>query len=365
MWARGCEALDLAQAHAQRAIEIGRRRQSCRAGTMETAELERARRLLCDLQDHIRASLIAARRRQSRSFARVAGVTAADTIYRIDRLSEEAIRGWFAEHWPKSMPVELVMEGLADDERMTFPLGTPPDKTRWVCILDPIDGTRGLMHDKRAGWSLAALAPRPARRAPRLSDIVVAAMSELPVSKQWRADRFSAIRGRGVRASAVDVRNGERQPLRPSLSGVGAVAHGFASIAKFFPLGRALTGELEERLWAELEPEAIAHVFDDQYISTGGQLAEILAGHDRFVADIRPLVFRKLGLAAELACHPYDICTELILREAGGVIEAPAGGQLDAPLDTTTPVAWAAYANPALARRVRPVLRRLIREMLE
>src|SRR5690606_9644794 len=129
MWARGCEALDLAQAHAQRAIEIGRRRQSCRAGTMETAELERARRLLCDLQDHIRASLIAARRRQSRSFARVAGVTAADTIYRIDRLSEEAIRGWFAEHWPKSMPVELVMEGLADDEWMTFPLGAPPDKT--------------------------------------------------------------------------------------------------------------------------------------------------------------------------------------------------------------------------------------------
>lgn len=331
---------------------------------MAKAELERARRLLCDLQDHIRATLIAARQRQARSFARVAGVTAADTIYRIDRVSEDAIRGWFEEHWPASMPVELVMEGLADGEVATFPHGTPAERTRWVCILDPIDGTRGLMYDKRAAWSLAALAPRPSRRSPRLSDIVVAVMSELPVAKQWRADRYSAIRGGGVRASSVDVRNGDRHPLRPRLSGARSFAHGFASIAKFFPSGRALTGQLEERLWAELEPSTIAHVFEDQYISTGGQLAEILAGHDRFVADIRPLVFRKLGLQTELACHPYDICTALILSEAGGIIEAPTGGRLEAPLDTTTPVAWAAYANPSLARRVRPVLKRLIREML-
>src|SRR5690606_36113627 len=109
----------------------------------------------------------------------------------------------------------------------------------------------------------------------------------------------------------------------------------------------------------------IAHVFEDQYISTGGQIAELLAGHDRFIADLRPLVFRKLGLRTELSCHPYDICTALVLSEAGGLIEAPEGGRLDAPLDTTTPVAWAAYANPVLARRVRPVLKRLIREMLE
>jgi len=46
------------------------------------------------------------------------------------------------------------------------------------------------------------------------------------------------------------------------------------------------------------------------------------------------------------------------------VIERPKGGPLCAPLDTTTPVAWIGYANPALARKIRPVLRRLIGEKL-
>ena len=54
---------------------------------------------------------------------------------------------------------------------------------------------------------------------------------------------------------------------------------------------------------------------------------------------------------------------ELIAREAGCVVEAPGGGPVRAPLDTVSPVAWMGYANPALARTVRPVLRRLMREM--
>lgn len=330
---------------------------------MNDAQFERVRRLLCALQDRIRDTLVAARARQRSGYARIAGVTSADTIYAIDRVSEAAIVAWFEEHWPASWPVEVVMEGTADGEVLTFPRGTPARATQWTCLLDPIDGTRGLMHDKRAAWSLAALAPRRGASA-TLADIVVAAMTELPVSKQWRADQYSVVRGRGVRASAFDVRTRRRAVLRPRLSTAAEFAHGFASLAKFFPPGRTLTAQLEERLWAEVEPAARGHIFDDAYISTGGQLAEILAGHDRMVGDLRPLVFRKLGLQDELACHPYDICTALILTEAGGVIERPEGGPLRAPLDLTTPVAWVAYASPVLAGRVRPVLRRLMRELL-
>jgi len=45
-------------------------------------------------------------------------------------------------------------------------------------------------------------------------------------------------------------------------------------------------------------------------------------------------------------------------------VESPLGGPLDAPLDTTTPVGWIGFANQTLARLVRPVLHRLIRERL-
>jgi len=68
--------------------------------------------------------------------------------------------------------------------------------------------------------------------------------------------------------------------------------------------------------------------------------------------------------AATLCCHPDDICTALIAREAGCVVEAPDGGVLRYPLDTTTPVAWMGYANTALARTVRPALRRVMAKYL-
>jgi hypothetical protein len=125
-----------------------------------------------------------------------------------------------------------------------------------------------------------------------------------------------------------------------------------------------LTSTLEEAFWRRLRGTSRddgALVFEDQYISTGGQLAELLLGHDRMIADLRPLVHARLRRPTALACHPYDICTELILREAGGVVESPTGRQLDVPLDTETPVAWVAFANPRLARLARPALHAALR----
>ena len=76
-------------------------------------------------------------------------------------------------------------------------------------------------------------------------------------------------------------------------------------------------------------------VFDDQYISSGGQLYELMVGHDRFNGDIRPALMRAAhlpGNAPGMAAHPYDVCTELIAREAGVIVTALDGGPLRNPL---------------------------------
>lgn len=335
--------------------------------TMTAAQLHRARRLLCALQDKIRDTLLVAREREAKTFARIAAVTAADTIYHVDRLSEHAIMAWFEEHWPRAWPVELVMEGLADGATATFPRGTPVGKTIWKCILDPIDGTRNFMHDKRPAWSLAGLAPQRGAKN-QLGDIVVAAMTELPTSNQWRSNQLSAVQGGGVVAEAVDVLRGGRKRIRVRPSQAKNFEHGFASIARFFPEGKALLGAVEETVWRELGvlgKNGGQLVFDDQYICTGGQLGELIVGHDRMLGDLRPLAYAKLGYSsATLCCHPYDICTALIAREAGCIVEAPDGKTLRAPLNTTAPIAWMGYANTTLARAVRPVLRRVMAELL-
>lgn len=137
------------------------------------------------------------------------------------------------------------------------------------------------------------------------------------------------------------------------------LAHGFASFAKFFPPGKVWLAEREELLWRELGTGP--HIFDDQYLSTGGQLYELLMGHDRFIADLRPLAFAQLGLDAALTCHPYDICTALIAQELGCVVTAPDGKPLRVSLDTTSPVAWVGYANRPLERLIGPKLRKILK----
>ena len=104
-------------------------------------------------------------------------------------------------------------------------------------------------------------------------------------------------------------------------------------------------------------------MFDDQYLSTGGQLYELMTGRDRMLLDARGLLyerFKREGKPAGYACHPYDLCTALIAEEAGVIVTDGRGLPLNAPLDTTTDVSWIGYANEAIRREVEPVLLRLL-----
>jgi len=338
--------------------------------SFDPARLDALRALLCALGDSIRDALAAARATDAAAgFARVAAQTSADTIYAIDRVSEEAITRWFRAHWPTDEPVELVMEGLEDGAMLCFPLATPVENTVWKCIIDPIDGTRALMYDKRSAWSLAALAPQRGAGT-RLRDVLVAAMTELPTSKAGLSDQVSGVRGcgtKGLVCERIHVGNGERARWQPTPSRAHDFRHGFASWARFFPEGKSLLARMEEELWDELlglGSSSSPVVFDDQYISNAGQMFEVMVGHDRMQGDFRPLAYAKLGFDTVLVSHPYDVCTAMLLEEAGAVVEAFDGSPLDCPLDTTSPVSWMAYANEELAGQVRPILRQLKQRFL-
>jgi hypothetical protein len=335
---------------------------------MKISEPDRIRGLLLGLGDHVRQCVLNARRESDTAdLAAISRESAADTIYGIDRISEDAIVAWFTDQWPATFPVELVMEGVDPQHPLTFPAKIPPDQSEVKIILDPIDGTRGIMYDKRAAWFLAGAAPQRGP-ATRLSEIEVAVMVELPTTKQWRADRFSAVRGRGLFSDSVDVFTGEilSGSVRPSLA--TDMLHGFGYISRFFPAGKALTAAIEQQVWDRLYPSAAGTeviLFEDQYISTGGQFCELLLGHDRMIADIRPLVFKKLGILSALCCHPYDVAGALVLQEAGVILESPDGSPMDGPLDTTSPISWVGYGNSRLAAHIRPVLRAVLKEMLD
>ncbi len=277
-----------------------------------------------------------------------------DTIYAIDRVGEEALVRALTS-LSSDEPVCLIAEGLA--EPLVLPRGAREQDCRWRLLVDPIDGTRGLMYQKRSAWILTGVAPNRGP-ATRLSDIVLAVQTEIPLLKQHLSDQVWALRGQGMKARRWNRVSGKAEPLPLRRSGAATIAHGFATVVRFFPGAREILGAIDDEVaHALVQPEpGRAACFEDQYASTGGELYELLAGHDRFVADLRPLV--KPG---SLCCHPYDLCTMLIAAEGGVIVTDPAGGLVDAPLDLTTDVAWVGYANEKLRAAIEPVLQAALR----
>ena len=306
------------------------------------------------LHESIRdAVLVACERQASEQLAQPAG-DAGDTIYAIDRVGEEAlVRG--LSGLPRDEPVCVIAEGLT--EPLVLPRGAREQDCRWRLIVDPIDGTRGLMYQKRSAWVLTGVAPNRGA-ATRLADIVLAVQTEIPLLKQHLADQLCAFRGRGMQAKRWNLQTRAAEPLTLRRSAAATLAHGFATIVRFFPGTKEMLGAIDDEVVQSLvKPEpGRAASFEDQYACTGGQLYELMAGHDRFIADLRPLV-NPTGLC----CHPYDLCTALIATEAGVIITNPAGGPVDAPLDLTTDVAWVGYANEALRSSIEPVLQAALR----
>ena len=139
-------------------------------------------------------------------------------------------------------------------------------------------------------------------------------------------------------------------------------------ISRFFPGARDVLAEIDEEIVTAALGKPIlgkAQCFEDQYLSTGGQLYELMAGHDRFVADLRPLM-RKImderGLELSICCHPYDLCTELIARELGVIVVDENGNDLVTRLSVDADVTWCGYANTAIRRQIKPLLENALEE---
>lgn len=286
---------------------------------------------------------------------------AGDVVFPIDRVSEEELIKLLEEEVAAKVPIVVVCEGLPGNGVMTLPSGTKESEAKWRIIVDPIDGTRGLMYQKRPGWILTGVAPNKGPDT-TLADIELALMTEIPLLKQHLSDQLWARRGEGVAGIRWQRLNGQATLLAVSPSQATTIRQGFATVCRFFPGVRDVLAAIDDELIARLlgnQRTDEARAFEDQYACTGGQIYGLATGQDRFVADLRPLMQpiadeRNQGLGH--CCHPYDICTALIAEEAGVVVRSPSGEKLSIPLDTESKVAWVGYANDDLHKSIEPEL---------
>ncbi|GAC1446169.1 MAG: hypothetical protein NVSMB56_02340 [Pyrinomonadaceae bacterium] len=288
-----------------------------------------------------------------------------DTIYAVDRVSEEVLLEFFEREIAPHTPLILIAEGI-EGGQVVLPRGTKAQNAVWRIIVDPIDGTRGLMYQKRSAWVLTGVAPNRGNET-SLQDIVLAVQTEIPLIKQHLCDVLWCVRGQGAQIDRSNRLTDETTPLQLQPSRSHTIRHGFAGLARFFPGVREELAAIDEEIvrgaLGDVE-HGKAHCFEDQYLSSGGQLYELVAGHDRFIADLRPLmepVLQRRGLSSGICCHPYDLCTELIARELGVIVTNEHGGVLNAPLNVHADVAWCGYANGHIRREIEPLLQNALK----
>jgi len=255
----------------------------------------------------------------------------------------------------------LVAEGIGGG-RVAFNGSGRAEDAEFLVIMDPVDGSRGLMHGKRSAWSLAGMSTNHERAT--LRNIRAAVMTEIPPPKQTLHDQLWAVRDAGARGVRRDLDGSRFSELRLTPSSADSLEHGFATFCRFFAGVKDLIAEIEEEFIRNVSGFTWPYYyFEDQYICSGGQLYELIMGHDRMVCDLRALLAHKMrerGDPAPLCSHPYDMCTELIAREAGVLVRGIDGKRLDAPLDTTSNVGWIGWANDALRDKYEHALREIL-----
>ncbi|MGQ0552280.1 MAG: hypothetical protein ACT4PU_03585 [Planctomycetota bacterium] len=275
-----------------------------------------------------------------------------DIGYALDDAAESALDD-FGRELGRSAPVTLIAEGPGERH---YGEGAPGAPLR--VLVDPVDGTRALMHDLRSAWALTGLAPDRGV-ATRLSEVSLAVQTELPTTSAGTYRVLWAVRGEGAWMARHNVRTGqelERAPLRAGSA--ERIDNGYLCFARFLPVERTLVAALEARF---LEAAIAAYdlsprlIYDDQYLCSAGQLFLTATGRYRMLADLRGWLHRRHGLQ-NFTAKPYDLASLLIWQEAGVPVLDEHFQPLDAPLDTETRLSVIAFANEALRGKLQPLL---------
>ena len=282
-----------------------------------------------------------------------------DLSYSLDVRAEKIVDHFFREGL-LGCSVTVVCEGLGV---RSYPEGVRDEQAEFRVIIDPLDGTRELAYDKRSAWILTGVALNRGDQT-TLADIFFSMQTEVSPSKQRLGSVLWAIKGKGANDQIWDLdqsRLADTKPVKPSEA--HNLEHGFAVFVDFFfPGPKRTTSEIAHKVLSQVLGEhdiRTARVFNDQYISTGGQIYLLATGAYRMIADLRSLIATR-NCPAFTCAHSYDLSTWLIAAEAGVLLTNGCGEPLQYPLDTQTSCSWIGYCNEHIKHLVDPVLRNVL-----
>ena len=295
---------------------------------------------------------------------RAVGQGAGDVTFGLDEPAERVLGDWLEEH-AREGPLSLMTEDTGWRHRgPSADGGTVEDLPGFDhggprIAIDPIDGTRNLMADLRSAWTVVSFCG-PGSGQPSLGDVSIGVVGEISDSRAARYRTLVAVRGTGCRMQTRGLEGDMLLDERPVAADEDArVDNGYFPFFSYMHDLRPTLARLQADFFARLARDEGADVrscYDDQYISNAGQLVLLAQGTYRMIVDAREWAARLAGQRT-VTSKPYDLAgAVLCAREAGCVVTAIDGSELDFPLDTSTPVGFVGFANAATHARTWPHL---------
>jgi myo-inositol-1(or 4)-monophosphatase len=268
-----------------------------------------------------------------------------DVTFALDARAEAHVEEFLGERAPE-------VAFYSEDRGLVAPAGD----SRWVLVVDPIDGTRPAM----AGFEAACVSVAAARldaAEPAMADVEVGCIVEIKSGREFVAER-----GHGLEPAARLSANTEvarmfwsygfrGRPVRPVVEVIGELIDASSVGGGTFDLGSA-TYDLTRITTGQL----------DAYVEPGSRLVEEVPG--------MRAEFERVGGGSVLNNSPYDLAAAVLcVEEAGGVITDAGGRPLaDRPLLGSGPeyqMSCVAAANPrlqeAILREVDAGIQRLLK----
>ena len=320
-----------------------------------------------ELQEEVRRAVVEACERASLDdMSGIAAEEEGDTIYAIDRVSEETLVDFFSREVAPRAALVLIAEGI-EGGRVVLPRGTREEARAGGSSSIRSTARAAIMYQKRSAWVLTGVAPN---RGPdtRLSDIELAVQTEIPMVKQHLWDVLWAVRGRGrarracqpayrrappARAAAVG-RSDDRARLRDG----GAVLPRCARRAR---RDRRRDRVLRARTAAARQGASVrgsVHLVGRAAVRADCGSRSLRRGHP--AADGRVPRAQREARSAFAVTRTIS-ATELIARELGVIVTDAHGARSIAPLAVEPDVSWVGYANAGIRAQVEPRLQQALR----
>ncbi len=289
-----------------------------------------------------------------------------DVSYGIDTIIDNIYRRHLNDLYRKYNDLNIL------SEHYSYPIR---ENAKYFVLIDPVDGSRELMRDERAAYFIFAWGEWKGKET-TLSDIKGVALGRLPTSRECIYEFIVVSENKEPTKYIYNILKQPYEEInspknwkskKMENNSVRDIEHThICFVAPFYPY--RYTATIADEFYEEVKKRfGKKELFNEQYLTTAGQMIGMIEGKLSMIVDIRPSI--KANSSIEMLCaHPYDVPAAYLIKKLGGVVvgkdfkEETFWNQKIIPLNRD--IEFIAFPNKEIFEKYGGILRSIIEKKI-